>query len=170
MILNVSPSIEPYNANTFTQRSRIGSYLIKNPYLANVLEKYNKNNESTWKSIMLNRGSVSGLKFLSDHERNVFKTAMELDQTTVVQHAADRQKYIEQGQSVNLFFPAKQDKAELNKVHYLAWKNKLKTLYYLRTDADNRVENVSDKVERDALRDYEDRPQQQEEECESCQG
>ena len=118
---------------------------------------------------MLNRGSVSGLKFLTDHERNVFKTAMELDQTTVVQHAADRQKYIEQGQSVNLFFPAKQDKAELNKVHYLAWKNKLKTLYYLRTEADNRVENVSDKVERDALRDYEERPQQ-EEECESCQG
>ena len=169
MILNVSPSIEPYNANTFTQRSRIGSYLIKNPYLADVLEKYNKNNESTWKSIMLNRGSVSGLKFLTDHERNVFKTAMELNQVTVVQHAADRQKYIEQGQSVNLFFPSKQDKAELNKVHYLAWKNKLKTLYYLRTEADNRVENVSDKVERDALRDYEDRPQQ-EEECESCQG
>ena len=169
MILNVSPSIEPYNANTFTQRSRIGSYLIKNPYLANVLEKYNKNNESTWKSIMLNRGSVSGLKFLTDHERNVFKTAMELNQETVVQHAADRQKYIEQGQSVNLFFPSKQDKAELNKVHYLAWKNKLKTLYYLRTEADNRVENVSDKVERDALRDYEERPQQ-EEECESCQG
>ena len=169
MILNVSPSIEPYNANTFTQRSRIGSYLIKNPYLANVLEKYNKNNESTWKSIMLNRGSVSGLKFLTDHERNVFKTAMELNQETVVQHAADRQKYIEQGQSVNLFFPSKQDKAELNKVHYLAWKNKLKTLYYLRTEADNRVENVSDRVERDALRDYEERPQQ-EEECESCQG
>ena len=168
MILNVSPSIEPYNANTFTQRSRIGSYLIKNPYLANVLEKYNKNNESTWKSIMLNRGSVSGLKFLTDHERNVFKTAMELNQETVVQHAADRQKYIEQGQSVNLFFPSKQNKAELNKVHYLAWKNKLKTLYYLRTEADNRVENVSDKVERDALRDYEERPQQ--EECESCQG
>jgi ribonucleoside-diphosphate reductase alpha chain len=169
MLLGVSPSIEPYNANTFTQRSRIGSYLIKNPYLAKVLEAHGKNTEATWKSIMLNRGSVSHLKFLTDHEKNVYKTAMEIDQATVVQHAADRQKYIEQGQSVNLFFPAKQDKAELNKVHYLAWKNKLKTLYYLRTEADSRVENVSEKVERDALQDYMEKPKE-EEDCLNCQG
>ena len=169
MLLGVSPSIEPYNANTYTQRSRIGSYLIKNPYLAKVLEAHGKNTEATWSSIMLNRGSVSHLKFLTDHEKNVYKTAMEIDQATVVQHAADRQKYIEQGQSVNLFFPAKQDKAELNKVHYLAWKNKLKTLYYLRTEADSRVENVSEKVERDALRDYVEKPKE-EEDCLNCQG
>ena len=169
MLLGVSPSIEPYNANTFTQRSRIGSYLIKNPYLAKVLEAHGKNTEATWKSIMLNRGSVSHLKFLTDREKNVYKTAMEIDQATVVRHAADRQKYIEQGQSVNLFFPAKQDKAELNKVHYLAWKNKLKTLYYLRTEADSRVENVSEKVERDALQDYMEKPKE-EEDCFNCQG
>ena len=169
MLLGVSPSIEPYNANTFTQRSRIGSYLIKNPYLAKVLEAHGKNTDATWSNIMLNRGSVQHLKFLTEHEKNVYKTAMEIDQTTVVQHAADRQKYIEQGQSVNLFFPAKQDKAEMSKVHYLAWKNKLKTLYYLRTEAEHRVENVSEKVERDALRDYMDKPKE-EEDCLNCQG
>jgi len=169
MLLGVSPSIEPYNANTYTQRSRIGSYLIKNPYLAKILAKYNKNTDATWSNIMLNRGSVQHLKFLSDHEKAVFKTAMELDQATVVQHAADRQKYIEQGQSVNLFFPAKMDKSRLSKVHYLAWKNKLKTLYYLRTEAEHRVENVSSKVERDALRDYVDKPAEGDE-CLNCQG
>ena len=169
MLLGVSPSIEPYNANTFTQRSRIGSYLIKNPYLAKVLDAHGKNTEATWSSIMLNRGSVSHLKYLTNHEKNVFKTAMEIDQATVVQHAADRQKYIEQGQSVNLFFPAKTNKTELSKVHYLAWKNKLKTLYYLRTEAEHRVENVSEKVERDALRDYVETPKE-EEDCLNCQG
>ncbi len=169
MLLGVSPSIEPYNANTFTQRSRIGSYLIKNPYLAKVLEAHGKNTEATWSGIMLNRGSVSHLKFLTDHEKNVYKTAMEIDQATVVQHAADRQKHIEQGQSVNLFFPAKTNKTELSKVHYLAWKNKLKTLYYLRTEAEHRVENVSEKVERDALRDYMEKPKE-EEDCLNCQG
>ena len=169
MLLGVSPSIEPYNANTFTQRSRIGSYLIKNPYLAKVLEAHGKNTEATWSSIMLNRGSVSHLKFLTDHEKNVYKTAMEIDQATVVQHAADRQKHIEQGQSVNLFFPAKTNKTELSKVHYLAWKNKLKTLYYLRTEAEHRVENVSEKVERDALQDYMEKPKE-DEDCLNCQG
>jgi ribonucleoside-diphosphate reductase alpha chain len=169
MLLGVSPSIEPYNANTYTQRSRIGSYLIKNPYLAKVLEAHGKNTEATWSSIMLNRGSVSHLKFLTDHEKNVYKTAMEIDQATVVQHAADRQKHIEQGQSVNLFFPAKTNKTELSKVHYLAWKNKLKTLYYLRTEAEHRVENVSEKVERDALQDYMEKPKE-EEDCLNCQG
>ena len=169
MLLGVSPSIEPYNANTFTQRSRIGSYLIKNPYLAKVLDAHGKNTDATWSSIMLNRGSVAHLKYLTNHEKNVFKTAMEIDQVTVVQHAADRQKYIEQGQSVNLFFPAKTNKTELSKVHYLAWKNKLKTLYYLRTEAEHRVENVSEKVERDALRDYVETPKE-EEDCLNCQG
>ncbi|MEK9694383.1 MAG: ribonucleoside-diphosphate reductase subunit alpha [Candidatus Poseidoniales archaeon] len=169
MLLGVSPSIEPYNANTFTQRSRIGSYLIKNPYLAKVLDAHGKNNDSTWSSIMLNRGSVSHLKFLTDHEKNVFKTAMEIDQTYVIHHAADRQQFIEQGQSVNLFFPAKQNKSELNRVHYLAWKKKLKTLYYLRTEAEQRVENVSDKVERIALQDYNEQ-KSEEAECLNCQG
>lgn len=171
MLLGVSPSIEPYNANTFTQRSRIGSYLIKNPYLADVLEKYGKNNDSTWSNIMLNRGSVQHLKFLTQHEKEVYKTAMELNQETLVQHAADRQKYIEQGQSVNLFFPAKMDKAKLSKVHYLAWKKKLKTLYYLRTEAENRVEAVSEKVERVALKDYtEESSKKEEDDCLNCQG
>ena len=169
MLLGVSPSIEPYNANTFTQRSRIGSYLIKNPYLAKVLEAHGKNTEATWSSIMLNRGSVAHLKYLTNHEKNVFKTAMEIDQATVVQHAADRQKHIEQGQSVNLFFPAKTNKTELSRVHYLAWKNKLKTLYYLRTEAEHQVENVSEKVVRDALRDYVETPKE-EEDCLNCQG
>ena len=120
---------------------------------------------------MLNRGSVQHLKFLTQHEKEVYKTAMELNQETLVQHAADRQKYIEQGQSVNLFFPAKMDKAKLSKVHYLAWKKKLKTLYYLRTEAENRVEAVSEKVERVALTDYtEESSKKEEDDCLNCQG
>ncbi len=91
-----------------------------------------------------------------------------LNQETLIEHAADRQKYIEQGQSVNLFFPAKMDKARLSKVHYLAWKKKLKTLYYLRTEAEHRVENVSSKVERVALEDYVEKPK--EDDCLNCQG
>ena len=118
---------------------------------------------------MLNRGSVSHLKFLTEHEKNVFKTAMEIDQTYVIHHAADHNNSLSKVNQSIYFFPAKQDKAEMNKVHYLAWKKKLKTLYYLRTEAEQRVENVSDKVERIALQDYNEQ-KSEEAECLNCQG
>ena len=106
-----------------------------------------------WKSIITNKGSVQHLTFLSDEEKTLFKTADELDQRWVVQHAADRQQYICQGQSVNLFFPSGCDRAYVNDVHLKAWKEGLKGLYYLRTEAKVRAETVADKVARVALVD-----------------
>ena len=153
VILSTSPSIEPTKACAYTHRTRAGSFLVKNKYLEQLLEVKGQNNESIWTSIITNKGSVQHLPFLTEGEKSVFKTAQELDQTWVVQHAADRQKYICQGQSVNLFFPSGAQKSYVNKVHLKAWKEGLKGLYYLRTEAKNRAENVSEKVERVALQD-----------------
>ena len=153
IILSTSPSIEPLKANAYTHRTRAGSFLVKNKYLEEVLERYGINNESTWTSIITKKGSVQHLPELTEGEKAIFKTADELDQNWVVQHAADRQKYICQGQSVNLFFPAGAEKSYVNRVHLKAWKEGLKGLYYLRTEAKQRAETVSDKVERVALQE-----------------
>lgn len=153
VILSTSPSIEPLKACAYTHRTRAGSFLVKNKYLDQLLTEKGQNNESNWTSIITNKGSVQHLPFLTEGEKSVFKTAQELDQNWVVQHAADRQKYICQGQSVNVFFPAGADKSYVNKVHLKAWKDGLKGLYYLRTEAKSRAENVSEKVERVALQE-----------------
>ena len=153
VILSTSPSIEPSKANAYTHRTRAGSFLVKNQYLEDLLEEKGENNESTWTSIITNKGSVQHLPFLNEGEKAVFKTADELDQMWLVTHAADRQPYICQGQSVNLFFPAGAEKSDVNKVHLRAWQLGLKGLYYLRTEAKSRAENVSEKVERVALQD-----------------
>jgi len=151
IILSTSPSIEPMKANAYTHRTRAGSFLVKNKYLEELLEERGENTDSTWTSIITKKGSVQHLPFLTEGEKAVFKTADELDQMWVVQHAAERQEFICQGQSVNLFFPAGAEKSYVNKVHYSAWKKGLKGLYYLRTEAKQRAENVSEKVERVAL-------------------
>jgi ribonucleoside-diphosphate reductase alpha chain len=153
VILATSPSIEPLKANAYTHRTRAGSFLVKNAYLDEVLTRHGINNESTWTSIITNRGSVQHLPELTEGEKAIFKTAQELNQTWVIRHAADRQKYICQGQSVNLFFPSGVEKSYVNKVHLMAWKEGLKGLYYLRTESKARAENVSEKVERVALQD-----------------
>lgn len=151
IILSTSPSIEPMKANAYTHRTRAGSFLVKNKYLEALLEERGENNDSTWTSIITKKGSVQHLPYLTEGEKAVFKTADELDQMWVVQHAAERQEFICQGQSVNLFFPAGANKSYVNKVHFNAWKQGLKGLYYLRTEAKQRAENVSEKVERVAL-------------------
>jgi ribonucleoside-diphosphate reductase alpha chain len=151
VILSTSPSIEPLKANAYTHRTRAGSFLVKNKYLSELLTAKGQNNDTNWTSIITKKGSVQHLPFLTEGEKAVFKTADELDQNWVVQHAADRQKYICQGQSVNLFFPSGAPKAYVNQVHLRAWKEGLKGLYYLRTEAKQRAENVSEKVERVAL-------------------
>ena len=153
VILSTSPSIEPLKACAYTHRTRAGSFLVKNKYLNQLLTEKGENNESNWTSIITNKGSVQHLPFLSEGEKSIFKTAQELDQNWVVQHAADRQKYICQGQSVNVFFPSGADKSYVNKVHIKAWREGLKGLYYLRTEAKSRAENVSEKVERVALQE-----------------
>jgi ribonucleoside-diphosphate reductase alpha chain len=153
VILSTSPSIEPSKANAYTHRTRAGSFLVKNKYLEQLLDEKGQNNESIWTSIITNKGSVQHLPFLTEGEKAIYKTAQELDQNWVVQHAADRQPYICQGQSVNLFFPSGAQKSYVNKVHLKAFKEGLKGLYYLRTEAKSRAENVSEKVERVALQD-----------------
>ena len=169
IICGTSPSIEPLKANAYTHRTRAGSHLVKNKYLAEELEKVGKNTDKVWQDIITNGGSVQHLKFLKDDIKQVFKTAIELDQNTLILQGGDRQRFLCQGQSLNLFFPAGAEKKYLHQVHFNAWKNGCKGLYYLRTETGQRAENVSMKVERDALKDYETQALSQEE-CVACQG
>ena len=159
---NTSPSIEPFRANAFTQKTKSGSNLMKNKFLEEVLDKYGKNDEETWKSIITNKGSVQHLDFLSEWELNVFKTAVEINQSWVIDHAAHRQDYICQAQSLNLFFPPDVNKADLHNVHMLAWARNLKTLYYLRSEAISRAETVSQQVKREIIFEQSD--------CLACEG
>tara|TARA_R110000772_G_scaffold426_2_gene1524 strand:- start:2671 stop:4446 length:1776 start_codon:yes stop_codon:yes gene_type:complete len=170
LIGGTSPSIEPWKANAFTSRTRAGSHLSKNKYLEEELEKIGKNTEQVWSSIITNGGSVQHLDFLDDHLKDVFKTAIELNQDWVVYLAGSRQNYLCQGQSLNVFFPAGASKGYLHKVHFNAWKYGCKGMYYLRTETSNRAENVTQKVERNRLVEFSDTEKQSEEECVSCQG
>ena len=160
---NTSPSIEPYRANAFTQKTKSGTSLLKNEYLEHTLDEIGMNTDEVWKSIMTNNGSVQHLEFLDDYTKDVFKTAVELDQRWVVELAADRQQHICQSQSVNLFFPANVSKQELHNVHMLAWRRRMKTLYYARSEAYKRVEVVSDEKLREFVFDDENS-------CLACEG
>ena len=170
IIVSTSPSIEPMKANAYTHRTRAGSHLVQNIYLEEELEKVGKNHPDIWSSIITNGGSVQHLDFLSDEIKDVFKTAIELDQLVLVEQAADRQEYLCQGQSLNLFFPAGADKKELHRAHFAAWKLGTKGLYYLRTETSQRAENVSLKVARDALKDFETQTMESQDECVACEG
>ena len=143
-----SPSIEPFRANAYVQKTMSGSFLVKNKYLEKLLDKKGINTDKTWTSILANRGSVLHLKELSDYEKDTFKTAIEINQQWVIEHASDRQKFICQAQSVNVFVPADVNVKELHDIHMLAWKRKLKTLYYCRSEAIKRAELLSKKIER----------------------
>jgi ribonucleoside-diphosphate reductase alpha chain len=166
LIAGTSPAIEPWKANAFTSRTRAGSHLTKNKYLMAVLEEYGRNDERTWSSIITSGGSVQHLDWMSDHHKAVFKTAIEINQDWLVKQGGDRQKYLCQGQSLNIFFPAGASKGYLHKVHFDAWRYGCKGLYYLRTETSNRAENVAAKVEREALKDW--NQNQEEEECTAC--
>ena len=167
IICNCTASIEPLKANIYTHRTRAGADVVKNKYLEKTLDLYAENTEEVWKSIMSNEGSVQHLDFLSDHDKEVFKTSFELDQMWVVEHSAKRQPYVCQGQSVNLFFPSGSDKTYINQVHLKAWKEGLKGLYYLRTTAGLTADKVGIKIERNALKDFQ---ADEDDECISCQG
>jgi len=157
-----SPSIEPMRANVYTQKTLSGSFVVKNTVLAKLLDAKGKNTKAIWKSITQYNGSVQHLEFLSDWEKEIFKTAMELDQMWIIEHAANRQKYICQSQSVNLFFIADEEIKYLHDIHFAAWKKGLKTLYYCRSQAIHRAENISIKIERQKIEDYNT--------CLSCEG
>ena len=169
MIVSTSPSIEPHKANAYTHRTRAGSHLIKNKYLSNVLDSYDMNKTEVWTSIITNGGSVQHLQFLSNKEKEVFKTAVEINQVKLVELGGQRQKYLCQGQSLNVFFPAGASKKYLTQVHLKAWEKECKGLYYLRTEVSNRAENVSQKVELNKLSDYSD-IKKEEDDCINCQG
>ena len=160
-----SPSIEPLRANAFSQKTLSGTFLMKNKYLERVLIRHNRNNKEVWKSIVTNGGSVQHLDFLSDEEKKVFKTAIEMDQRLLVDLAADRQQYICQSQSLNLFLPPDVDTKTLHGIHLRAWKGKVKTLYYMRSQALKKVENLSSQIERTIRQDY----QQEEAACVACE-
>lgn len=159
IILGVSASIEPRASNCYTHKTRVGSHLVKNPALIPVLEHYGMNTEDTWQSIMGNDGSVQHLDFLTNDEKDVFKTAFEINQHWVVEMARSRQEYICQGQSVNLFFPTGANKSYVNDVHRRAFKPAddvgvpLKGVYYLRTESSKKTEKVNVRIERNALKD-----------------
>jgi len=179
MIVSTSPSIEPWKANAFTSRTRVGSHLNRNPYLERELDKIGKNTDEVWSMIITNGGSVQHLDFLDSHTKDVFKTAIELDQLSLIRLAGQRQKHLCQGQSLNIFFPANADKAYLHKVHYEAWKQGTKGLYYLRTETSNKAENVTQKVEREKLDDIinpqavqfsSPNQEDQQDECAACEG
>jgi ribonucleoside-diphosphate reductase alpha chain len=165
VICGTSASIEPISACIYTHRTRVGSHQIKNKYLEKILSKLNKNNQEIWSSIIANNGSVQHLDFLDQDTKDVFKTCFEIDQHWIIEHAAHRQKYIDQAQSLNLFFPFGVHKSYVNSVHLDAWKKGLKTLYYLRTETASKAEAVSQKVERIALKDS-----VEEYECLGCSG
>ena len=169
LIGGTSPSIEPWKANAFTSRTRAGSHLTKNKYLVELLDKLGKNDEKTWSSIITNGGSVQHFDWMPDDMKMVFKTAIELDQNWVVKQGGDRQKYLCQGQSLNIFFPAGATKSYLHQVHFNAWKYGGKGLYYLRTETSNRAENVAQKIERDKLIEFTDNTQENDDECVACQ-
>jgi ribonucleoside-diphosphate reductase alpha chain len=164
IITGCSPSIEPWKANAYTHRTRAGTHLIKNKYLERLLAYYNQNTDEVWQSIIVREGSVQHLDFLTDWEKLTFATAFEIDQHWVIEHAGKRQPYICQGQSVNLFFPMGAPRSYVNSVHLKAWKDKLKGLYYLRTEG-AKAEQVSSKIERVALSDLINQ-----EDCVACQG
>ena len=159
---NTSPSIEPFRANAYTQKTKSGSFLQKNKFLEKLLEKYEMNDEKTWRDIVTNKGSVQHLTFLTDEEKEVFKTAVEINQSWLIEHASQRQQFICQSQSLNLFFPPDVSKKDLHNVHMLAWAKNLKTLYYLRSEAISRADTVSNEVKREIIFEQQD--------CLSCEG
>ncbi len=159
----VSASIEPQRANIFTHKTGSGSWKVRNVYLAKLLADYGRDDDETWKSILSQKGSVQHLDFLSQDEKDVFKTAMELDQRWIIEHAADRQEFICQSQSLNVFFPADVELSYLHIVHFNAWKKGLKSMYYLRSESIKRADDVSMKVTRQEITSAEPT-------CLSCEG
>jgi len=142
-----SPGIEPIAANSFTHKTLSGSFSVKNRHLKILLAEKGKDTDAIWSSITTHEGSVQHLDFLSDDEKDVFKTAFELDQRWVIDLAGDRAEFICQSQSVNVFLPADVEKKMLHDIHWQAWKKGVKSLYYCRSKSIQRAEAISQKEE-----------------------
>ena len=172
---NTSPSIEPYRANAYRQDTLSGAYLNKNKHLDNLIKSKIEDGEKidyeeTWSSIISNDGSVQHLKFLTDYEKDIYKTAMEIDQRWVIEHAGTRQVFIDQAQSLNLFFRPNVNIKYLHAVHFMAWKQGLKTLYYCRSEKLGKADKVSKRIERDVIKELDMSALANDEDCLACEG
>lgn len=170
---NTSPSIEPYRANAYRQDTLSGSYLNKNKWLDVIIrEKAKDENDynDIWSSIIANDGSVQHLTILSEDEKAVFKTGMEIDQRWVIELAADRQAYIDQAQSLNLFFRPDVNIKYIHAIHFMAWKKGLKTLYYCRSEKIGKADKVSKKIERNVIKELDMTQIAQGNDCIACEG
>jgi ribonucleoside-diphosphate reductase alpha chain len=170
---NTSPSIEPYRANAYRQDTLSGSFLNKNKYLDKILRSKDLTEEQmqdAWSSIIANDGSVQHMDILSSEEKDVFKTGMEIDQRWVIEHAADRQVYIDQAQSLNLFFRPDVNVMYLHACHFLAWKLKLKTLYYCRSEKLAKADKVSKRIEREVMKELDMSAIASGDVCLACEG
>jgi ribonucleoside-diphosphate reductase alpha chain len=172
---NTSPSIEPLRANAYRQDTLSGSSLNKNKWLDKIInDKCAENSKldynEIWSSIIANDGSVQHLDILDDWTKDVFKTSMEIDQRWVVQHAADRQQYIDQAQSVNLFFRPDSNIKYIHAVHFQAWKQGLKTLYYCRSEKIGKADKISKKIERQVMEEIDLKALATEDVCLACEG
>ena len=164
-----SPGIEPIAANSYTHKTLSGSFNVRNKFLEELLEKYGKNNSDVWSSITTNQGSIQHLNFLTQEEKDVFKTAFELDQRWLIDLSADRTPYISQAQSLNVFIPADVHKRDLHQIHFQAWKKGLKSLYYCRSKSIQRAEVVSKSFVETSAEKKETNQTTNYEECLSCQ-
>jgi ribonucleoside-diphosphate reductase alpha chain len=172
---NTSPSIEPYRANAYRQDTLSGAHLNKNKWLDRIIRSscdVNKDldYDEIWSSIIANDGSVQHLEWMDDWTKDVFKTSMEIDQRWLVQHASDRQEYIDQAQSVNLFFRPDVNIKYLHAVHFQAWKQGLKSLYYCRSEKLAKADKVSKRIERQVIEEIDMKALAEGNECLACEG
>src|SRR6056300_9792 len=173
---NTSPSIEPFRANAYRQDTLSGSHLNKNKHLVGVIKnkieagETKQTEDEIWSPIISNDGSVQQLRFLTEEEKNVFKTAMEIDQRWLIDHASKRQELIDQAQSLNLFFRPDVNKKYLHLVHFLAWKSGLKTLYYCRSEKVGKADKVSRRIEREIIKESDMTALVENSECLACEG
>jgi ribonucleoside-diphosphate reductase alpha chain len=170
---NTSPSVEPYRANAYRQDTLSGSFLNKNRWLDAVLRKKETNEEKLqdiWSSIIANDGSVQHLDILDENEKAVFKTSMEIDQRWVIDLAADRQQYIDQAQSLNVFFRPDSHIKYIHAIHFMAWKKGLKTMYYLRSEKIGKADKVSKRIEREVIKELDMAQIAQGNDCIACEG
>jgi ribonucleoside-diphosphate reductase alpha chain len=172
---NTSPSIEPYRANAYRQDTLSGSFLNKNKYLDKIIKKEAESHvdswyDETWSSIIANDGSVQHLTWMDEYTKDVFKTSMEIDQRWIIEHASDRQQYIDQAQSLNLFFRPDSNIKYLHAVHFMAWKKNLKTLYYCRSEKLAKADKVSKKIERKVIDEIDMTEIAKGNDCIACEG
>jgi ribonucleoside-diphosphate reductase alpha chain len=172
---NTSPSIEPYRANAYRQDTLSGSFLNKNRWLDKIIQKHAEIHpegwsDEVWSSIIANDGSVQHLEWLDENDRAVFKTSMEIDQRWVIELASDRQQYIDQAQSLNLFFRPDAHIKYLHAIHFMAWKKGLKTLYYCRSEKIGKADKVSKKIERQVIKELDMLQVAQGNDCIACEG